>query len=33
VRSASIVLPVDQPYKTAASAAMVAVPGKAQVSV
>lgn len=33
VRSAAIVLPVDQPYKTAASDAMVAVPGKAQVSV
>jgi hypothetical protein len=27
------VLPVDQPYKTAASDAMIAVPGKAQVSV
>jgi phthalate 4,5-dioxygenase len=33
VRSAAIVLPVDQPYKTAASDAMIAVPGKAQVSV
>jgi phthalate 4,5-dioxygenase oxygenase subunit len=33
VRSAAIVLPADQPYKTAASDAMVAVPGKAQVSV
>ena len=33
VRSAAIVLPVDQPYKTAASEALVAVPGKAQVSV
>src|SRR5688500_13986788 len=33
VRSAAIVLPVDQPYKAAASEAMVAVPGKAQVSV
>jgi phthalate 4,5-dioxygenase len=33
VRSAAIVLPVDQPYKTAASDALVAVPGKAQVSV
>jgi phthalate 4,5-dioxygenase len=33
VRSAAIVLPVDQAYKTAASEALVAVPGKAQVSV
>jgi phthalate 4,5-dioxygenase len=33
VRSAAIVLPADQPYKTAASDAMIAVPGKAQVSV
>jgi hypothetical protein len=33
VRSAAIVLPVDQPFKTAASEALVAVPGKAQVSV
>jgi hypothetical protein len=33
VRSAAIVLPVDQAYKTAASDAMIAVPGKAQVSV
>jgi phthalate 4,5-dioxygenase len=33
VRSAAIVLPVDQSYKTAASEALVAVPRKAQVSV
>lgn len=33
IRSAAIVLPVDQAYKDAAADALVAVPGKAQVSV
>jgi phthalate 4,5-dioxygenase oxygenase subunit len=33
IRSAALVLPPDQPYRTAASDAMKAVPGKAQVSV
>jgi len=33
IRSAAIVLPVDQAYKEAAAEALVAVPGKAQVSV
>jgi phthalate 4,5-dioxygenase oxygenase subunit len=33
IRSAAIVLPVDQAYKDAAAEALVAVPGKAQVSV
>ena len=33
IRSAAIVLPPDQPYKTAAADAMKAAPGKAQVSV
>ena len=33
VRSAAVVLPADQAYKTAAAEALVAVPGKAQASV
>ena len=33
VRSAAVVLPVDQAYKDAAAEALVAVPGKAPASV